>query len=190
MRYLINSLQADENDYSDQLNPFKNEVGKSLMGEHRMMEPATTGDVRTMGEAILNRLDAVVTMPAHISSIRPVPTPTHVVPPVTSLITSPASRIAVTATAQHAQDGPAAPPPITSEPPAEHGEDPVIPGVCIPDLAIGEWKKAVDQWHRGDPAAGFKPLKDWAPQEYRGRMRKLVASKRRTRELIAMAYER
>ena len=112
MRYLINSLQADENDYGDQLNPLKNEVGKSLMGEHRVMEPATTGDVRTMGEVILNRLDAV-TMAAHtdISGISrvPVPTPTHVIQlPVTSLIPSPTSCTA-TAAAQRAQNGSAPP---------------------------------------------------------------------------------
>ncbi|KAF8342515.1 hypothetical protein F5887DRAFT_1076118 [Amanita rubescens] len=126
------------------------------------MEPATTGDVRNMGEAILNRLDAV-TMPAHISGSQNGPTPP-----------------------QHH----AATLPTTSSLPAEHVEDPAMPGVRIPDLAIGEWKKAIDQWHRGDPAAGFRQLKVWEPREYRGRTRKLMASKRRTRELIAMAYER
>lgn len=174
MHYLINSLQADENDYSDQLNPMQlNEpAGTSLMGEHRATKPATIEDVRILGQVIMNRLDRITAVPA----------------PVTTTVMPSQS----TGNRDHDQ----APPmphaaPNMPAPDSDREEGPaLIPGIRIPDLKAGEWKKALEQWYRGDPAARLRPLKDWEPGEYQGRMRKVVASKRRTRELIAMAYER
>lgn len=171
MHYLINSLQADENDYSDQLNPMHDETaGKSLMGEHHATKPATMEDMRILGEAIMNRLDRITVVPAQ----------TQARTPVTS--------VPDTADRNHHH----APVPHVAliAPTAEAEDMGVIPGIRIPDLKAGEWKKALDQWYRGDPAARLRPLKDWEPREYQGKMRKVVASKRRTRELIAMAYER
>ncbi|KAF8688094.1 hypothetical protein AX14_003512 [Amanita brunnescens Koide BX004] len=184
MHYLINSLQADENDYSDQLNPMQlntDAPGKSLMGEHLELQPATLQDVRILQEAIMNHLDRITVVPA------PFNFPTH--PPVTTVMIPSAAAVTERNNRHHAFTPHAAPAAASTESDTEEVPA-VIPGIRIPDLKAGEWKKALDQWYRGDPTARLRPLKDWEPREYQGRMRKVVASKRRTRELIAMAYER
>ncbi|KAM6492882.1 hypothetical protein JOM56_011016 [Amanita muscaria] len=54
IRYLVNSLQSQENDYSDALDPLCNgDPNKSLMGEHQLTGLATTDELRTLGTSIL-----------------------------------------------------------------------------------------------------------------------------------------
>ncbi|KAM6492880.1 hypothetical protein JOM56_011014 [Amanita muscaria] len=62
-------------------------------------------------------------------------------------------------------------------------------GYYVPSLGPGEWKKAIEQWHHGDPAAGMAAMKDWPQSAFSGRRKKDLATIRQGRYLIAMAYE-
>ncbi|KAF8325292.1 hypothetical protein F5887DRAFT_1085601 [Amanita rubescens] len=59
IRYLVNSLQAQENSYDDALNPLRNDPTKSFMGEHCELKKAVTvGEIRVMGTALMDAIQA------------------------------------------------------------------------------------------------------------------------------------
>lgn len=45
MRYILNELHAYEHDYSDVLSPLPHDRWGSLLGEHRLVDPASTEEV-------------------------------------------------------------------------------------------------------------------------------------------------
>ncbi|KAM6489686.1 hypothetical protein JOM56_014857 [Amanita muscaria] len=69
IRYLVNSLHAHENDYSDALDPFRVELNKSLMAEHQLTGLATNDELRALGTAILAAIETSqhvhISMPTH-----------------------------------------------------------------------------------------------------------------------------
>ncbi|KIL56121.1 hypothetical protein M378DRAFT_89832, partial [Amanita muscaria Koide BX008] len=166
IRYLVNSLQSQENDYSDALDLLRNgDPNKSLMGEHELTGLATTDELRTLGTTIL----------AAIQSCNCVPTlvPTHPAP-------------GYDPTQQ--DDAPDVSPMFCLE--KDSARTKLQPqGYYVPSLGPGEWKKAIEQWHHGDPAAGMAAMKDWPQSAFSGRKKKDLATIRRGRYLIAMAYE-
>ncbi|KAF8639178.1 hypothetical protein AX17_001665 [Amanita inopinata Kibby_2008] len=65
------------------------------------------------------------------------------------------------------------------------------PGVRIQDLMGGPdaWRTAIQQWD-GDPDTGVLGLKDWPREWYSGAMGKMTATKRSTRQLVALEFEK
>ena len=72
---------------------------------------------------------------------------------------------------------------------AEQPPKPAAWVYVIPDLDHGEWKKAVQQWHYGDPSIRLQALKDWPAKEWEGQEKNRMGSKRRVRHLIAEEYD-
>ncbi|KAM6491706.1 hypothetical protein JOM56_012868 [Amanita muscaria] len=166
--YLVNSLQAQENDYSDALDPLRNDPNRSLMAEHQLTGLATTNKLRTLGTTIL----------AAIESCNRVPT----------LVTTQPTAIAPGNNPTRQDDGPDVSPMFCLE--TDSTRTNLQPqGYYVPSLGPGEWKKAIEQWYHGDPAAGMTAMKDWPQSAFSGRRKKDLATIRRGRYLIAMAYE-
>lgn len=59
MRYLLDELYVYEEDYSGALCPIQNEGNVSLLGEHRLVAPVSTEEMRMMHNAISSELRSV-----------------------------------------------------------------------------------------------------------------------------------
>ena len=68
-RYLINTLQNHENDFSEALDPNWNDASKSFMGENELMKPAMAHEVRSLTTSIVDAIKAcaVIVLPSGIS---------------------------------------------------------------------------------------------------------------------------
>ena len=56
MKYLVDSLQRYENDYSNSLCPVQNEPDQSFMGDHTLLQPVTVQEFRMLGTTIMSAL--------------------------------------------------------------------------------------------------------------------------------------
>lgn len=186
IRYLVNSLQAHENSYEDALDPLRKDATKSFMGEHELVKMATVGDIRTMGTALMNAIQASHT-----------PATTQVTPGAIMMV----SGASGTASWQHQQiplsdsNGRFIGQHAQPRPDDTHCEqEPLLPAhqwvYIIPDLGCAGWKEAVKQWHHGDPSIRLQALKAWPDHKWQGRDKKALGTKRRIRELIALEYKR
>ena len=70
-RYLINTLQHSENNFSDALDPHRIDTSGSLMGEHEEMKPASTHEVRSMTTSILDAINGIKTCQISPSPVAP-----------------------------------------------------------------------------------------------------------------------
>jgi hypothetical protein len=61
LRYLLDELHSYEDDYSDALCPIQREADVSLLGEHRLVAPASTEEMRMMHTALTSDIKAVQT---------------------------------------------------------------------------------------------------------------------------------
>lgn len=210
-RYLINTLQNHENDFSEALDPNWNDASKSFMGENELMKPATAHEVRSLTTSIVDAIKACAPI-RHISPWLVAPTSDtrlipsvniETMPPLTEAVTCHQcgnTVAAPTASVLRAASDPVTahslPPPLDS-PGAEQQQEHAVPAqplpasaACyIPDLRPREWKRAIVQWHEGEPARGLKALKLWDPELYQGRRKNKVATKRQNRQLVAEEYE-
>ena len=197
-RYLINTLQNHENNFSEALDPNWNNASRSLMGEHELMKPATLHDVRALATSIIASKACAPWPVAPLLDMRLMASNSiAIMPPLTAFTNG------NMAASTHLQplttpSGPVThipPPPPPSDSPSveqrERAPAPPLPatGAYIPDLKPREWKRAITQWHEGEPALGLKALKLWDPEMYQGRMKNKVATKRQNRQLVAEEYE-
>jgi hypothetical protein len=60
IRYLLDELHAYETDHSDALCPIQREADVSLLGEHALIKPATTEDVRILQANVSTNLEQAV----------------------------------------------------------------------------------------------------------------------------------
>lgn len=60
MRYLIDSLQRYETDQSDALCPMQTEADQSFMGDHVLICPVTTDELRLFSSAMLSMVTKAV----------------------------------------------------------------------------------------------------------------------------------
>lgn len=72
MKYLVDSLQSYETSHSDALCPVQREAEKSFMGEHKLFEPLTVNEFRTISSSIthtiketINTAIASIVVPGH-----------------------------------------------------------------------------------------------------------------------------
>lgn len=193
MHYLVNSLQVDENSFCDALDPLRLDRTSSFMGEHQLMKQPVTGvELKAVADMLMDAIKSTQAGTSAAQAQAQSPPEHAMIPSRQGISSQEAPSTACTGTSNSSEEsglhnlnrppddpmvGPAAPT-VT------------IPGLNIPSLPAGGWKKAVEQWHFGDPTTGLKPLKDWKPEEYKGCMRRQVGTKRRTRELIATEFER
>ena len=77
MKYLVDSLQSYESGHSDALCPVQREADKSFMGDHKLFEPVTVNEFRTISSSITHTIKETIN--AAIASI--VTVPNHRDPP-------------------------------------------------------------------------------------------------------------
>lgn len=190
MHYLVNSLQVDENSFCDALDPLRLDRTSSFMGEHQLTKQPVTGvELKAFADMLMDAIKSTQagTSAAQMQAQSP---PKHATipsrqPQGTSSQEAPSTACTSSNSSEESEPYNCLPDDLMVGAPTV-----TIPGLNIPSLPAGGWKKAVEQWHFGDPTTGLEPLKDWKPEEYKGRMRKQVGTKRRMRELIAMEFER
>lgn len=78
MKYLVDSLQSYESSHSDALCPVQREADKSFMGDHKLLEPLTINEFRTISSSITHTIKETIN--AAIASIIQV-VPNHSDPP-------------------------------------------------------------------------------------------------------------
>jgi len=195
-RYLINTLQGHENNFSEALDPTWNDASNSFMGEQELTKPVTVHEFRSLTTLIR---DAISSKPcAPITYLSPWPVAPDVrlmassnVEPMPLTSVTSGNTAAPTAEALCTASDPYPAPPL--DPPSAEQcvpAQPLAAGACyIPDLRAREWKRAIVQWHEGEPALGLKALKLWEPELYQGRRKNKVATKRQSRQLVAEEYE-
>ena len=216
IKYLVDSLQSYETDYSDALCPIPTEADKSFMGDHILVQPVTTNEFQMFSTAIFSMLQSA-------NSFVPHPTTLTRGPPINSFM-APEMLPASAATANvtdpwfHAQQTAPCPTelvhnvntnPVDSlsvsadlthlTPDSDTNMDRTfreatnLPrmDINIPDLprSKGTWEQAIAQWFEIDPTTGIA-LKDWPEEWYTGPMRRKTGSKRSHRALIAGEYQR
>ncbi|RDB18351.1 hypothetical protein Hypma_000596 [Hypsizygus marmoreus] len=209
MKYLMDSLQSYENGHGDALQPVPKGAEASFMGEHLEMQAATGGEVREMKRSVDRRIDEIdqkldEKMDELVVKITAKFEETHL--PSMSLSSSasgvrrakPTVRAARVVSAPYVNRSPSVSSDEYSSGSSDDGSSlseskpkPLpIPGVKIPHLGPGAnaWKRALKQWEQGDPASGLLPLKDWPTAYYTNSMRTVTGTKRRDRELVAIAY--
>ena len=186
MKYLVDSLQRYENNYSDALCPVQNEPNQSFMGDHTLLQPVTVHEFRMFGTTIMSALKTpsestersqleLNTLPGLLNppATTPMPTSSTELPEQTSTSPSPA------------------PSPAMTEPTAVLLANTIpLTGVCIPDLprSRGGWHIALCQWYNIDPKTGYA-LKDWPEAWFKDSMRAKTAAKRSQRALITHEYK-
>jgi hypothetical protein len=219
MKYLLDELQNYESNYGDQLAPGAVAKDVSFMGNHVEVQVATGKDVHNLTRSMHEKVDAVERKLGNqlgelarlVTSVaggptQPVWTPTE--PCLTILPTTMTGLIPGTNGGRMAdpaavQTMPRPLPPRTPSigsdvvNPGSRGTCPSsvplpIAGVVIPDIKSGPgaWREAVRQWEEDEPSRDFRALRDWPREWYTGAMRPVTGSKRRERELVALAYER
>ena len=211
IKYLVDSLQSYETNYSDALCPIPTEADKSFMGDHILVQPVTTNEFRMFSTTIFSMLQSANSFGPH---------PTMVTPPINSF-TAPGVLPATTTCSVTAINDPwfrqqAAPTELvhninpdpadnlsaadlTHLTPPNTGIDRTfreatnLPrmDINIPDLprSKGTWEQAIAQWFEIDPTTGIA-LKDWPEEWYTGPMRRKTGSKRSHRALVAGEYKR
>ncbi|KAG6811000.1 hypothetical protein H0H87_010655 [Tephrocybe sp. NHM501043] len=206
MKYLMDSLQSFKNGHGDALHPVMNGFNDSFMGEHTELAPATASELRELKQcvnvqmALINQgLDKKIDgLMSCITSAIADAHPTGYVDHIPSSNTSGLSGCTDTGHHQTVHVVPTAPyPPHPQNAPylskAKNSRLVPLQGIIIPNLKAGSdtWKNAIEQWERGEPERGlYIPLKDWPLEWYTGDMRTFTGSKRRDRQLVALAYER
>lgn len=186
MRYLVNSLQAQENSYEDALNPLRNDPEKSFMGEHQLIKPATLNDIRMLGTVLMNAIQSS----HHVASVmRAAPGASTTMPSGSTVIPDSGAAL-VHPQFLHPDISQSIGRSSTNTRCEERNQSSPKWLYVIPGLERGEWKKAIQQWHHGNPAIQLQALKDWPTHEWEGWNKKQVNSKRRVRYLIAQEYDR
>ncbi|GLB40803.1 hypothetical protein LshimejAT787_0900180 [Lyophyllum shimeji] len=215
MKYLLDSLQSYENGHGDALHPVPNGFNESFLGERIEAASVTAGEVREFKRSVddkLSSLDQKIEqrLDNMITQITSTLTATHL--PINQSVSLPSSFLdrrehAVRTIRTTSTPYPPRSPSVSScssSDSAGDSESPVcsgqkksprtapIPGVFIPDLKAGAnaWKEAIKQWEEGDATIGLKALKEWPEEWYTGNMRTFTGSKRRDRQLVALAYEK
>ena len=189
VKYLVDSLQRYENDYSNALCPVQNEPDQSFMGDHTLLRPVTVQEFRMFGTTIMSALNTPFTTSNHLPNpITSIPTPTteqlerslpSTSPSILRCLAPPTPPSATYCQARTEQTAVS----LTNTIP--------LAGVCIPDLprSRGGWHIALRQWYDIDPKTGYA-LKDWPDAWFKESMREKTGAKRSQRALIAHEYER
>ena len=60
MKYLVDSLQSYESGHSDALCPVQREADKSFMGDHKLFEPVTVNEFRTISSSITHTIKETI----------------------------------------------------------------------------------------------------------------------------------
>ncbi|KAK7054271.1 hypothetical protein R3P38DRAFT_2501152 [Favolaschia claudopus] len=196
MRYLLDSLQSYETGHGDALYPFRTEPDKSFMGEHKALQPPSTAEFRLFGAQILTKLDSIR---ASVSSDM-----ARITVATSSCVNHiPAQFHGQHTHSHHASPEVSRPQPTVTQPSSftssvsDENSDPnsVVPvsGAIIPGVGRDSqsWKRAIDQWFKGDPDHGLQvALKDWPASWYSGKMRLVTGTLYSNRKLLAEEYER
>ena len=173
---------------------------KSFMGEHELKKPATVGEIRVMGTALMDAIQA--NRPAGST-----PATTQLELTLSGAITMPPSGDAAAASTArthqqlpysrvdgHTRTNVDENAQLSGVEPGAEGPQRLQPTrqwvYVIPDLGRGEWKKAIEQWYHGDASIQLQALRDWPAREWQGRKKKRLGTKRRIRELIAQEHRR
>lgn len=191
MKYLFNSLQHLESDYSNALCPVQKEYDKSFMGNQKLLQAVTVEEFQLFSKSFFD----------HIKDLKAALVPLPAAPPLRALPYNVYGHFGpLASTAQvRAPSLPAMPTQINTShnghsiaqpspsPPASRREAhrkqlAPIPGSTIEPLPRGRdgWKVVVKQWD--------EKLKDWDERMYKGEMRQVTAMNRRMREVIALEY--
>ena len=216
MKYLLDELQNYENDYGDQLAPGAVAKDVSFMGNHAEVQMATGKDMHNLTRSMHERIDSVerklgnqlggLTHLVTSMAVSLAGVPAQTTEPHVSVLPA-AAELLPGAGMGHLAVAWTPPPPLPQRTPSVGSDDgnlgshgvrgdrsaPLpIAGVVIPDIKSGPgaWREAVRQWEEDEPLRDFKALRDWPHEWYTGTMRPVTASKRRERELVALAYER
>ncbi|KAF8067580.1 hypothetical protein FPV67DRAFT_1561929 [Lyophyllum atratum] len=214
MKYLLDSLQSYENTHSDALHPVpRGSNGLSAIGEGASV---TVGEIRELKRSVDEKMDSLDRNMEHrmdnmVSQISARLGATHL---PTVPLSWPVSRDPQQdAYAAHTMRTASAPYPPRAASVSSHAESVSgssddsqsltgrkrtrqhlgpLSGVLIPNLKAGHgvWKRAIKQWEDGDDEIGLKALKDWPKEWYTDSMRLVTGSKRRERELVAIAYNK
>ncbi|KAF8057447.1 hypothetical protein FPV67DRAFT_1430111 [Lyophyllum atratum] len=202
VKYLLDAVEKDELDHSDQLCPSRlQRANRRFMSEHALVAPATVHDLNAMSSKLLAAVQKPLTnqgyaSPRHPGDLEPwsvsstSPSPISTLPDhsIANGLTSPSG------IPHHSQ-----PPSFgsaTSSPNRHSAEmpSPSLPAVqttslaSIPDLGHGKkgkgvWRKAIAQWDGVDPQTGLA-LKDWPDAWFTGDMKNVCGVKRRTRQVV------
>ena len=206
IKYLVDSLQSYETDYSDALCPTPTEADKSFMGDHLLVQPVTTNEFRMFSTTVFSMLQKATS-----NSFQVVPHPAMVPGPGDSVNSFAAPRMPTTLVNDQWIHIPNSQRVAPTEPMLNRDADPAdshltpaemdktfseatnlpLMDINIPDLprSKGTWEQAIAQWFEIDPRTGVA-LKDWPEEWYKGSMRRKTGSKRSHRALVAEEYKR
>ena len=217
MKYLLDELESYENNYGDQLAPGAVMKNVSFMGNHAEIQTAMGKDVDNLMRSMHKKVDGIecklgnqLGELTHFITSMAVSLAGDLVQLLTWMLTEPHLTILpammehlpganMGCTAAMGTTPPLLPPHallVGSDDGNLGSDNRLVPlpimGIMIPDIKSwpGAWREVVRQWEENEPSRGFRALWDWPHEWYTGVMRPVTASKRRERELIALAYER
>lgn len=191
MKYLIDSLQSYEMDYSDALCPMQNEPDQSFMGDHILTQPVTVNKFCMFMSTLMSTLKtplASMCPPMNNAGLS-ITSPVSVSPDTSS---SPSPILPTGQLNFLLPDQAAATLVPASENPESTNMAKLIPlaGIYIPDLpqCRGGWHIALQQWNDVNPKTG-QALKDWPDEWFKDAMKSKTATKQSQWALIAHKFE-
>lgn len=217
MKYLLDSLQSYENGHGDALHPVPSGFNESFTGEHIEALPVTAREVRELKRSfdekidymdqnldkkidqIVNRITSSFSATYLQAPARPSMIPSSPIfrynreHPIVRAAPYPCPPLQFPSDGSSSESETVALEPSGNiKPPMQERRIVPIQGVVIPNLKAGPdaWKEAVRQWEEGDTSVSLIALKDWPAAWFTGEMRTLTGSKRRDRELVAIAYNK
>ena len=213
IKYLVDSLQSFENGHGDALHPIPIDPINFFMGDHAVMAPATTEEVRQLNASISRKIQALATTVEsafskttnHQDVLQPMIGEVQMVGSTNTAglgYEYPGLNVGLPPSSDEGRDSQmttVSHQPNMSDSTSWHSRlrshrksasAPPIAGVSIPSLGRGPgaWRRALKQWIEVDPHTGLA-LKDWPSEWYRGLMKDKTASLRSQRQVIFEEYE-